>query len=67
MAYEKVDALQVPTNALQLAADGSWTVEVKLADGKTERRGVTRGRVSGKSTEILSGLEPGQVVVTPGE
>lgn len=67
VAYEKVDALQVPTNALQLAADGSWTVEVKLADGKTERRGVTRGRVSGKSTEILSGLEPGQVVVTPGE
>ena len=67
VAYEKADALQVPTNALQLGADGSWTIEVKLADGKTERRTVTRGRVSNKSTEILSGLEPGQVVVTPGE
>jgi len=67
VAYEKADAIQVPTKAIQLGADGNWTVEVKLADGKTERRGVTRGHTNGKSTEILAGLEPGQVVVTPGE
>lgn len=67
VAYEKADAIQLPTNALQLGADGSWNIEVKLADGKTERRSVKRGRISGKSTEILEGLEPGQVIVTPGE
>lgn len=67
VAYQNAAVLQVPAAATQLGSDGSWTVEVKLADGKTERRKVTRGRISGKNTEILKGLEPGQVVVTPGE
>ena len=67
VAYQKDEALQVPTAALQFSADSGWTVEVKLADGKTERRAVKPGAVSGKHTEILEGLEPGQVVVTPGE
>ncbi|MCU0795570.1 MAG: hypothetical protein MUF31_06500 [Akkermansiaceae bacterium] len=57
-------ALAVPNAALRADA-GKWFVEVKLADGKTERREVTRGLSDGKSTEILGGLEPGQVVVTP--
>ena len=38
---------------------------MKLADGKTERRPVKRGRISGENTEILSGLEVGQVVIAP--
>jgi hypothetical protein len=38
---------------------------VKLADGKTERRPVKRGRVFNDECEILSGLETGQVVVVP--
>ncbi len=64
ISYQQVAAIVVPTRALNFTADG-WTVEVKLADGKTERRPVKRGRVSKDDTEILSGLEAGQVVVVP--
>lgn len=64
ISYQQAAAIVIPTKALNFAADG-WTVEVKLADGKTERRHVKRGRVSKDDTEILSGLEAGQVVVVP--
>ena len=64
ISYQQAAAIVVPTKALNFTADG-WTVEVKLADGKTERRPVKRGRVSKDDTEILSGLEVGQVVVVP--
>lgn len=57
-------AITVPSAALSFGPDG-WMVEVKLADGKTEARKVARGLVSGKRTEILSGLEAGQVVIVP--
>ena len=58
------DAIVLPAKALELGPEG-WTVAVKLADGKTERRPVKRGRVFNDECEILSGLEPGQVVVVP--
>jgi len=64
IAYQQATAIVVPTKALNFTADG-WTVEVKLANGKTERRPVKRGRISKDDTEILSGLEAGQVVVVP--
>ncbi len=64
IAYEQEEAISVPTKALDFGGTG-WTIEVKLADGKTERRPVKRGRVSGDNTEILSGLEAGQVIVVP--
>ena len=64
VTHRSDEALSVPNNAIRAEA-GSWVVEVKLADGKTERREVTRGLSNGKSTEILGGLEPGQVIVTP--
>lgn len=64
ISYQQAAAIAIPTKALNFAADG-WTVEVKLADGKTEHRPVKRGRVSKDDTEILSGLEAGQVVVVP--
>ncbi len=64
IAYEQPAAVAIPTKALDFSTSG-WTVEVKLADGKTERRPVDRGRVSGEDTEILSGLEAGQVIVVP--
>ena len=64
IAYQQASAIAVPNKALGFDAAG-WTVEVKLADGKTERRPVKRGRVSKEETEILSGLEVGQVVVVP--
>ena len=64
ISYQQPAAIAVPNKALSFDA-GGWTVEVKLADGKTERRIVKRGRVSKEETEILSGLEVGQVVLVP--
>lgn len=64
VAYQQPAAICVPNKALEFGAVG-WTVAVKLADGKTERRAVKRGRVSTEDTEILSGLEVGQVVMVP--
>ncbi len=64
VCYQQDAAMVIPSKALAFGPNG-WTVEVKLADGKTERRPVKRGRVSGEETEILSGLEPGQVILVP--
>ena len=64
LSYSKENAIVIPANAVKYGAKG-WGVEVKLADGKTERRSVTRGPQSGDEVEILSGLEVGQVIVTP--
>jgi multidrug efflux pump subunit AcrA (membrane-fusion protein) len=64
IAYEVPAATVLPVKALEFGSSG-WTVAVKLADGKTERRAVKRGRVFNDECEILSGLEPGQVVVVP--
>jgi multidrug efflux pump subunit AcrA (membrane-fusion protein) len=64
IAYHQPTAIFLPARALTHDTQG-WTVEVKLTDGKTERRPVKRGRISGENTEILSGLEVGQVVIAP--
>ncbi|MCX8496179.1 MAG: hypothetical protein ORN51_08365 [Akkermansiaceae bacterium] len=64
IAYQKSSAIVVPTKALTFGASG-WSVQVKLASGKPEQRSVKCGRVSEEETEILSGLEAGQVVVVP--
>jgi multidrug efflux pump subunit AcrA (membrane-fusion protein) len=64
IAYHQPSAISLPARALTHDNRG-WTVEVKLTDGKTERRPVKRGRASGETTEILSGLEVGQVVIAP--
>lgn len=64
ISYQQPAAILIPTKALAHGARG-WTVELMLADGKTERRPVKRGRVSGDTTEILSGLEIGQVIIEP--
>ncbi len=64
ISYQQPSAIAIPNKSLSFNA-GGWTVEVKLADGKTERRSVKRGRVSKDETEILSGLEVGQVILVP--
>lgn len=64
VSYQQAAAIAIPTKAISLESSG-WTVEVKLADGKTEHRPVKRGRVSKEETEILSGLEVGQVIIVP--
>ncbi|WP_193212718.1 hypothetical protein [Luteolibacter marinus] len=58
-------AITVPVKALRPAGEGTWTVQVKQADGKGEARPVSRGRISGDKVEILGGLESGQVVIVP--
>lgn len=64
LVYQKPEAIVVPSKALKYGARG-WSVELKLADGKTERRSVTRGPQAGDQVEILSGLEVGQVILAP--
>lgn len=64
VSHNNDKAITVPTKALVYGPKG-WTVEVKLADGKTERRPVTRGRSDAENTEITAGLEAGQVVIVP--
>jgi HlyD family secretion protein len=64
ISYQQSAAIVVPTKALNFAAQG-WTIAVKMADGKTEQRPVQRGRASKDETEILSGLEVGQVIIIP--
>ncbi len=62
--YEKDNTISIPTKALQMSADGSWTVKVKSGD-ETVRQLVERGRSNKGKAEILSGLEPGQVIIVP--
>ncbi len=64
ITYENKAAIAIPSKALNYESSG-WMVEVKMADGKTERRPVKCGRVSTDLTEILSGLEVGQVIIVP--
>ena len=64
VSHNNYKAITVPTKALAYGPKG-WTVEVKLADGKTEKRPVTRGRSDAENTEITAGLEAGHVVIVP--
>lgn len=66
VSHRKPSAISIPNRALTFGPDG-WTVNVKLADGKAEPRSVKPGLVSIAVTEILSGLESGQVIIVPGE
>ena len=65
VVYENEDSISVPAKALQAAADGTWSVEIKMAEGKTKRRAVKRGRATKDLVEIAGGLEAGQVIVVP--
>jgi HlyD family secretion protein len=64
VSYNKEQAITVPTKAISYGTRG-WVVEVKLADGKTEDRAITKGRSDEENTEITAGLEVGQVVIVP--
>ncbi len=64
VSHNNDKAITVPTKALAYGPKG-WTVEVKLADGKTENRPVTRGLSDAENTEITAGLEAGQVIIVP--
>ena len=64
VSYVSAKAIVIPSKAITFGPEG-WTAEVKLADGKTEKRPVTRGKSSKDETEITAGLEAGQVVIVP--
>jgi HlyD family secretion protein len=63
-SYENEKAITLPVKAIELGSKG-WTIAVKLADGKTERRVVTLGKSNGETTEVISGAEVDQVVIAP--
>jgi HlyD family secretion protein len=55
------DVLRVPTAALFRSDDG-WAVFV-VTDGRAVLRPVTVGRSAGLTTQVLGGLEPGEIVI----
>lgn len=62
-SHQKNKALTVPASYLKHQPDGSYTVKLKLADGKTEDRKVTIGTSNKDTVVITQGLEKGQVIV----
>jgi HlyD family secretion protein len=61
------NALLVPLEAVQTEADGvSKFVLVIKSDGSAEKRAVTLGLRNSESAQILSGLTPGDNVITSG-
>lgn len=65
VVHQEDRAITLPAKALQPGDGGTWTVQVKMADGKSETRPVTRGRAHGEQVEIEAGLEDGQVIIIP--
>ena len=66
LLWEGDEVIQIPTSAL-FRSEGRWAVFV-VQDGRAALRRVETGRRSGMVTQILDGLEPGEVVVThPGD
>jgi HlyD family secretion protein len=63
--YQKKDALAIPSRAIH-EEDDKFFVDVVGKKGQTEKREVTPGRTDGEQTEVLSGLRPGDRVVTDG-
>ncbi|MBT8037173.1 MAG: biotin/lipoyl-binding protein [Verrucomicrobiae bacterium] len=57
------DALKIPTEYLTHTDDGTYTVNVKLADGKTTSRKVEIGRSNNDWVVITQGLVKDQVIV----
>ena len=56
-------ALIIPTDYLTHTDDGGYSVNVKLADGKTAERKVTIGISNNENAIVNKGLEKGQVIV----
>ncbi|TVQ92604.1 MAG: HlyD family efflux transporter periplasmic adaptor subunit [Chromatiaceae bacterium] len=60
--WEDDEVLQAPTSAL-FRVDGDWAMFV-VEDGRAALRRVERGRSSGLTTQVLSGLSAGERVIT---
>ncbi len=60
------DALQIPTEALVTTKDGSQSVMVVAGDGTAHMKPVKVGIRLPNKVQIVSGLEPNDVVITSG-
>ena len=60
--YKNEKAMSVPVEALTEGADGSFSVQLKMADGESKKTVVTLGKNTAKRVEVLSGLSAGQVI-----
>lgn len=60
--WETEDAVQVPVSAL-FRAGADWAV-FQVVDDTARRQVVELGRRNGTTAQVLSGLEPGDVVIT---
>ena len=65
ISKEKKEVLTLSNKAITLK-DNKQMVKVKNADGKIEEREITTGFSDGRVSEVLSGLEAGDVVVSEG-
>ncbi len=63
VSYSKVDALSIPTKAVKENADGSYSVQLKMADEKQKKVTITLGQSANGKVEVLSGLSEGQVII----
>jgi multidrug efflux pump subunit AcrA (membrane-fusion protein) len=59
-------ALKVPGSAMLTADDGTKSVMVVGSDGAAHRKHVTVGIVDGADVQVLSGVTPGDLVITGG-
>ncbi len=59
------NAIAVPAEALS-EQQGKWFVYIQLDEDCYEKRPVERGGTDGRNVEILSGIKPGENVVTDG-
>ncbi len=59
-------ALKVPDSAIVTADDGTKSVMVVGSDGAAHRKPVTLGIDDGTDVQILSGVTPGDIVITGG-
>ena len=64
VTYRNEAAIIVPKTAIT-TKDGKSTVEVKMADGKSETREIKTGRRANGNVEIIEGLAVDQVVIVP--
>lgn len=65
ISKEKKEVLTLSNKAITLK-DNKQMVKVKNADGKIEEREITTGFSDGRVSEVLSGLEARDVVVSEG-
>jgi RND family efflux transporter MFP subunit len=67
--YSAPDAIIVPVNVIQTEGDGDFVLIAEKADAEhavVRRAPVTKGRVYSGQVEVLSGLKPGDMLITTG-